>query len=116
MSQESSVSDTLKGAVNSNFGRMVFDAIMAIALLAGSGVLNNLNTEIKDLNREVVSIRAENATFRERVAAENVRRGEYREDINEIKLVLREIQRDLQRKAGLAVGPSVWRDGREINR
>lgn len=110
------MSDDLKGVVSSNFARMVFDAILAIAVLVVGGFVNNLNGEIKDLNREVVSIRAENAAFRERVAAENVRRSEYRDDIKEIKTALQEIQRDLQRKSGLAVGPSVWRDGREANR
>lgn len=117
MSGEHRVSDDLKGAVSSNFGRMVFDGILAVAVMATGAFVSYLVTEIKDMNREIAAVRVEAAAFREKVATENVKKDEVRRDFDEIKSILRDIQGQQRRTAGgVAVGPGVWRDGREVNR
>lgn len=117
MAGEQKVTDDLRGAVNSNFGRMVFDGVLAVAVMATGGFVTFLVGEIKDLNRETASIRVEAAAFREKVATENVKKDEVRRDFDEIKTILRDIQNQQRRSgAGVAVAPGMWRDGREVNR
>lgn len=80
-------------------GRMVFDAILAIVVAATGYYMTTIAQELRELNAADDQIRATASAFREQVARENVRKDEYRSDIGEIKTLLRDIQRDMQRKA-----------------
>ena len=80
-------------------GRMVFDAILAIVVAATGYYMTTIAQELRDLNAADDQIRATASAFREQVARENVRKDEYRSDIAEVKMMLRDIQRDMQRKA-----------------
>ena len=91
-------------------GRMVFDAILAIVVAATGYYMTTGAQELRDLKASDDVIRATAAAFREQVARENVRKDEYRSDISEIKAMLRDIQRDMQRKADReTIGPGVIR-------
>ena len=91
-------------------GRMVFDATLAIVVAATGYYMTTIAQELRDLNAADDQIRATAAAFRERVARENVRKDEYRSDVPEIKAMLRDIQRDMQRKADReTVGPGIIR-------
>ena len=91
-------------------GRMVFDAILAIVVAASGYYMTTIAQELRDLNAADDQIRATASAFREQVARELVRKDEYRSDVNEIKMMLRDIQRDLQRKADRdMIGPGVIR-------
>ena len=91
-------------------GRMVFDAILAIVVAASGYYMTTIAQELRDLNAADDQIRATASAFREQVARELVRKDEYRSDVNEIKMMLRDIQRDLQRKADRdMIGPRVIR-------
>ena len=91
-------------------GRMVFDAILAIVVAATGYYMTTMAQELRDLKASDDVIRATAAAFREQVARENVRKDEYRSDVSEIKSMLRDIQRDMQRKADReTVGPGIIR-------
>lgn len=91
-------------------GRMVFDAILAIVVAATGYYMTTIAQELRDLKASDDVIRATAAAFREQVARENVRKDEYRSDVSEIKAMLRDIQRDMQRKADREmIGPGVIR-------
>ena len=91
-------------------GRMVFDAILAIVVAATGYYMTTIAQELRDLKASDDVIRATAAAFREQVARENVRKDEYRSDVSEIKAMLRDIQRDMQRKADReTIGPGVIR-------
>ena len=91
-------------------GRMVFDAILAIVVAATGYYMTTMAQELRDLKASDDVIRATAAAFREQVARENVRKDEYRSDVSEIKAMLRDIQRDMQRKADReTIGPGVIR-------
>jgi uncharacterized membrane protein len=91
-------------------GRMVFDAILAIVVAATGYYMTTIAQELRDLKASDDVIRATAAAFREQVARENVRKDEYRSDVSEIKSMLRDIQRDMQRKADReTIGPGVIR-------
>ena len=91
-------------------GRMVFDAILAIVVAATGYYMTTSAQELRDLKASDDVIRATAAAFREQVARENVRKDEYRSDVSEIKAMLRDIQRDMQRKADReTIGPGVIR-------
>ena len=91
-------------------GRMVFDAILAIVVAATGYYMTTIAQELRDLKASDDVIRATAAAFREQVARENVRKDEYRSDVSEIKSMLRDIQRDMQRKADReTVGPGIIR-------
>lgn len=91
-------------------GRMVFDAILAIVVAATGYYMTTIAQELRDLKASDDVIRATAAAFREQVARENVRKDEYRSDVSEIKAMLRDIQRDMQRKADReTVGPGIIR-------
>jgi len=95
-------------------GRMVFDAILAIVVAVTGYYMTTIAQELRDLNAADDQIRATASAFREQVARENVRKDEYRSDVAEIKSLLRDIQRDMQRKAdrGDALGPGIKRGPR----
>ena len=89
---------------------MVFDAILAIVVAATGYYMTTIAQELRDLKASDDVIRATAASFREQVARENVRKDEYRSDIGEIKTLLRDIQRDMQRKADREMlGPGIVR-------
>ena len=89
---------------------MVFDAILAIVVAATGYYMTTMAQELRDLKASDDVIRATAAAFREQVARENVRKDEYRSDVSEIKSMLRDIQRDMQRKADReTIGPGVIR-------
>ena len=89
---------------------MVFDAILAIVVAATGYYMTTMAQELRDLKASDDVIRATAAAFREQVARENVRKDEYRSDVSEIKSMLRDIQRDMQRKADReTVGPGIIR-------
>lgn len=91
-------------------GRMVFDAILAIVVAATGYYMTTIAQELRELNAADDQIRATAAAFREQVARENVRKDEYRSDVSEIKSMLRDIQRDMQRKADReTIGPGIVR-------
>lgn len=91
-------------------GRMVFDAILAIVVSATGYYMTTIAQELRDLKASDDVIRATAAAFREQVARENVRKDEYHSDVSEIKAMLRDIQRDMQRKADReTIGPGVIR-------
>lgn len=91
-------------------GRMVFDAILAIVVAATGYYMTTIAQELRDLKASDDVIRATAASFREQVARENVRKDEYRSDVSEIKSMLRDIQRDMQRKADReTIGPGIIR-------
>lgn len=91
-------------------GRMVFDAILAIVVAATGYYMTTIAQELRELNAADDQIRATVSEFRERVARENVRKDEYRSDVNEIKMMLRDIQKDVQRKADREqLGPGIIR-------
>jgi uncharacterized membrane protein len=91
-------------------GRMVFDAILAIVVAATGYYMTTIAQELRDLKASDDVIRATAAAFREQVARENVRKDEYRSDVSEIKSMLRDIQRDMQRKADReTIGPGIIR-------
>lgn len=91
-------------------GRMVFDATLAIVVAATGYYMTTIAQELRELNAADDQIRATASAFREQVARENVRKDEYRSDIGEIKTLLRDIQRDMQRKADREMlGPRIVR-------
>ncbi len=103
----------------------LFEVGVTIAIGAIGWFVTGLTTDIKEGKLEDVRLRAEAAAFREQVARENVRKDEYRVDIQQMMSLLRDIQRDVQKKQDRAsdgpvgrgsVGPGVWRDGRDVNR
>lgn len=102
-------------------GRMVFDAVLAIVVAATGYYVTGIATDLKGLRDEDTKIRAEAASFREQVARDNVRKDEYRTDIAEVKRLLERIEAKVDRKVDRAestarVGPTSWRDGRDVNR
>lgn len=104
-----------------SIGRMVFDGALAIVVAATGWYMTQIWNELKELKQTDISIRAEASAVRERLPIDYVRKEEYRGDIAEIKRLLESMDRKLDRKAdrferGTAVGPGVWRDGRDVNR
>lgn len=108
-----------KATDRGNIGRMVFDATLAIIVAATSYYVNGIAAKLERLDAADIEIRSAAAARAERLPLEYVRKDEYRADINEIKRLLENIDRKVDRKQDRPVerlGPGVYRDGRDINR
>jgi tetrahydromethanopterin S-methyltransferase subunit G len=108
-----------KATDRGNVGRMVFDGVLAIVVAATGWYVSGIAAKLERLDSADVEIRASAAARAERLPLEYVRKDEYRADINEIKRLLENIDRKVDRKQDRPVervGPGVYRDGRDINR
>lgn len=102
-----------------NIVRMVFDASLAFIVAATGYYVSGIATELKDLKLVDTELRGQISAVRERQPIDYVRKEEYRSDIVEIKRLLENIDRKVDRKQDRPierVGPGVYRDGRDINR
>ena len=112
---------------NRGYGRMAFDAFLAIVMLWGGYTINKWDDEMRSVRADTEKARIEQAAIRkeisergERLPLEYVRKDEYRLELREVKDLLREINNKLDtkadRQARTQVVPGSWRDGRDINR
>lgn len=97
-------------------GRMFFDAALAIVVAATGYYVSGIAVEIKDLKTTDTAIRSEISAIRERQPLDYVRKDEYRADIVDIKRLLERIEGKVDRKQDRPGSPSIWRDGRDMNR
>ena len=91
-------------------GRMVFDAILAIVVAATGYYMTTIAQELRDLKASDDVIAPRQRLFESRSRARTCARTNTARTYPEIKTMLRDIQRDMQRKADReTIGPGIIR-------
>lgn len=98
-------------------GRMVFDGALALSMLVVGIWVNSATNESRETAKAIAELRVEAAMIRERLPIDYVRSTAYERDVAEIRRLLEKLNDKIPATPrGQAVGPGVWRDGRDVNR